>query len=265
MKPFRIEDIKNILKAYNPPTYIIKRQRSEDGVDGRVVAYTDKSSYIAEQYKVLRTNLYSLSPDKPIRTLVITSSQAQEGKTITSCNLAITLSLDKEKKVILLDCDLRRPAVHSMFGISRKPGLSDILNNEIDIKNFTEKPAIGDLYLVPSGTMKSSPSEVLSSTKIKILIDKLKQKFDYIIFDTPPVLNVTDASILGSLCDAVIFIVKAGTTQKNMIEEAFHMLGEAQIKPKASILTNVHFLLDSYYYFYSYKYYKYSERKDKEG
>lgn len=257
-----LQNVNNILKAYTLPTYVIKKQKSPEGIDGRIVAYSDPSSYIAEQYKVLRTNLYSLAPEKPIKTIVITSSQAQEGKTITSCNLAVTLSLDAEKKVVLIDADLRRPAVHHMFGISRKPGLSDVLYGDFDIKSFLEKPVLGNLYIIPSGTIKTSPSEILISTKIKGLIDKLRTRFDYIIFDTPPVLNVTDASILGSLCDAVIFVVKAGVTQRNMIEEAFNALQDAQAKPKASILTSVHYLLDSYYYFYRYKYYKYTSKKE---
>lgn len=250
-----LEKIKHIARSANPPHYVIKKARSDDGIDGRIVSYVDRSSYISEQYKVLRTNLYSLSIEKPIKTITITSSQPQEGKTVTSCNLAHTLSLDAEKKVLLIDADMRRPAVHEYFNIQRKPGLSDVLNNEISVAAFTAKPVLGKLYVIPAGSTKSSPSEFLSSTKIKSLIDSLKDGFDYIIFDTPPVLNVTDASILGSFCDAVLFVVKAGVTQKRVIEEAFNMLSEAQAKPRSCILTNVHFLLDTYYYYYKYKYY----------
>lgn len=261
-----IENLKNMLKNwYNLPLYVIQQEKSADGVDGHVVTYVDKRSYIAEQYKVLRTNLYSISSEKPIKTIVVTSSQPQEGKTITSCNLAVTLSLDVEKKTILIDTDLRKPAIHNMFGIPRKPGFGDVLNGTANIEDFIKKPALGDLFLVPSGTIHVNPSEILSSTRIKEIIDKLRAKFDYIIFDSPPVLNVTDSSILGSICDAVLFVVKAGVTQKSLVKEAFHMLTEAQAKPRACILTNVHFILDSYYYFYKYKYYKYaSSESDKK-
>ncbi len=262
MKLKKSELLKNLFKAYNLPTYVIKHSRTEDGVDGRLVSYSDPSSFIAEQYKVLRTNLYSLSPGKKIQSLLITSSQAQEGKTITSCNLAYTLSLDTEKKTIIIDADLRRPSVHHILGISRKPGFSDLLSGEVDPDIFLTKPAIGKLFVIPAGSIKAAPSEILSTAKVKDLIDNLKKRFDYIIFDSPPVLNVTDACILGALCDAVIFVIKAGVTQKSMIEEAFHTLIDAQAKPKATILTSVHFLLDSYYYFYRYKYYKYSDKKE---
>ena len=257
----KFKDLGKLLNIYNLPRYVVKKPRSEEGIDGRLVSYTDRTSYIAEQYKVLRTNLYSMASTEHIKTIVITSSQAQEGKTITSCNLSTTLSLDQEKKVLLIDCDLRRPAVHNIFGISRKPGFSDVLAETVDMDEFLEKPVIGNLFIMPAGTIKSNPSEILTSTKIKNLIDGLKQKFDYIIFDTPPVLNVTDSSILGSLCDAVLFVVRAGVTPRNMVEEALEMLTEAQAKPKGCILTNVHYLLDSYYYFYRYKYYKYAPEK----
>lgn len=255
MRFFTIENFEKILQAWNPPAYVIKSQRTEEGVDGRLVAYVDKASYIAEQYKVLRTNLYSLSFAKPVKTLILTSAQPKEGKSITSCNLAVTLSLDTEKKVVLVDADLRRPSVHELFGIPKKPGFCDVLNGDVDIETLTQKPLIGNLYIIPSGTPNANPSEMLSLVKKKGIIDLLKSKFDYTIFDTPPVINVTDASILGSLCDAVILVVKAGVTQKNMIEEANNMLIEAQAKPKACMLTSVHFLLDSFKYFYSYRYY----------
>lgn len=260
MKFFDLKQFKReLLSAINTADYVIQQERMKDGIDGRVVVYSDKNSTIAEQYKVLRTNLYSLSPENRIKTLVITSSQPEEGKTFTSCNLAFAISLDTEKKVLLVDSDFRKPAVHSVFGLPRKPGFSDVLNSDgVNIETFIREPAIGNLFIIPAGTINANPSEILISTKIKSVIDKLRLKFDYIIFDTPPVLSVTDACILGSLCDAVLLVVKAGVTQKSAIEETFNMLSGAQAKPKGCILTSVHHLLDSYYYFYKYKYYKYA-------
>lgn len=251
--------INKVKELYTPPSYIIKEIRTKEGVDGHLVSYLDKHSYLAEQYKVLRTNLYSLSPQTPLKTIIVTSSQAQEGKTITTSNLAYTLSLDAEKKVVLVDADFRRPAVHKAFGIPRKPGFTDILSGKNSLEHFTKKPTVDDLYIIPSGTLISSPSEFLSSTKMKELISKLKEKFDYVIFDTPPIINVTDSSILGSLCDGVIFVVKAGHTPKNMIEEAFTMLRHAQAKPKACILTSTtipvyYYYLAKYRYYYKYRY-----------
>lgn len=257
--------LKKIVSYYSPPTYVVKKAKTESGIDARLVAYADKHSYLAEQYKVLRTNLYSLSPQAPFKTIVITSTQSQEGKTITSCNLSYTLALDTEKKTLLLDTDLRKPTIHKLLGISRKPGLSDILNGEIAVEDLIKKPVLGNLYVITSGTLISSPTEFLSSAKFKEIINKLKSKFDYIIFDTPPVMNVTDSCILGSICDAVLLVVKEGVTPKNMIEECFTMLRHAQAKPKACILADT--TVPAYYYYlgrYRYYYkYRYGYRDDK--
>jgi capsular exopolysaccharide synthesis family protein len=251
-----------LLKVVTASEYVIPHAKTPEGIDGRIVVCSDKDSYVAEQYKVLRTNLYSLSPGNPVKTLVITSSQPAEGKTTTSCNLAFALSLDNEKKILLVDSDFRKPDIHNIFNMERKPGFSDILNSDgVLLETMLKKPAAGNLFIIPAGSIKTNPSEILISTKIKNIIDKLRLKFDYIIFDTPPVLSVTDACILGSLCDAVILIVRADVTQKRMIEEAYNMLTGAQAKPKGCILTGVHHLLDSYYYYYKYKYYRYTADK----
>jgi capsular exopolysaccharide synthesis family protein len=249
MKFPKFIDLKRMLKAYYPPPYVVKFDRNPDGVDGRIVTYTDRSSHVAEQYKILRTNIYYLSPDRPLKTILITSAQAQEGKTITACNLAITLSMDPEKKVLLVDADFRRPMVHTMFGISGKSGFFNILDGDAEIEDFVSKPSIGNLYIMPAGTVKANPSEILISTKIKDVIEKLKSKFDYVLFDSPPVLSVTDASVLGSLCDGVFLVVKSNRTQRSIIEEAFNLLGEAKANPKGCILTNSYMMLDYQYYF----------------
>lgn len=184
---------------------------------------------------------------------MITSAQSGEGKTVTSCNLAFTISLDTEKKVLLIDVDLRKPSVHKMFNIPRKPGFSDIIMGKVDYEYFLEKPSVGNLHIIPAGAMLSNPSEVLISAKIKNFIDRAKLNFDYIICDTPPVINVTDASILGSLCDCVVLVVKLGVSQKDVTEEAFNLLKDAQSKPKAFVLVNAE--MPSYFYYSRYKYY----------
>jgi len=255
-----LQKIKKNLIKFIPSTYIVKKEKTAEGIDGRIVSYVDKTSYIAEQFRVLRTNLYSLSPENPLKTIAITSTQAEEGKTITVSNMAITLSLDTEKKVVLIDADLRRPTIHRIFNISRKPGLSDLLLDKIDIELLIKKPVVGNLYIIPSGTIVSNPSEILNSAKFQDTINKLKEKFTYILFDTPPVLNVTDATVLGAYCDGVFLVVKAGVTQKNLIEEAFNSLINAQVKPRACIATNMR-ILPSEYYYYLTKYRYYAEYK----
>ena len=233
-----IDKFKRLLDHYLPRTYVLKTMMTPDGIDGRIFPYVDSTSSIAEQYRVLRTHLYSLSPAKPPKTILITSSHDEEGKTTTAANLAYTLSLDTRKKAILIDADFRRPAVHKFFSLPKEPGLTDIITNNKNIEDFTEKPAIENLFIIPSGASVPNPSEVLASARIKETIDKLSAKFDFIIFDAPPVLHVADASILGSICDCVLLVIKAEVTQKTIIHDAFNALKAAHAKPKACILTN---------------------------
>jgi len=251
------------IKALSPtPAYMIKRSRTQSGVDGRIISYGDRSSYIAEQYKILRTNIYSLSPKNPLKTILITSAQSQEGKSVTSCNLAFSLSLDTEKKVLLLDCDLRKPFIHKLFGLSRKPGFTDFISGKVNLDQLISKPAVENLYVLPCGGLVDNPPEILSSSKIKTFLEEIKKHFDFIVIDTPPVLNVTDASILGALCDGVILLVRENVTQKSILEEAFNLLCDAQAKPKGCIITNA--TIPVYHYYYRYKYYyRYSYGKDK--
>ncbi|MCQ9206652.1 MAG: CpsD/CapB family tyrosine-protein kinase [Omnitrophica bacterium] len=250
-----LEKLKQILETVNPPMYIAKKAKRKEDIGGHIVSYVDRNSYVAEQYRVLRTSLYSLSIDKPIKSLAVTSSQSGEGKSTTCCNLAITLSLDPEKKTVLVDSDLRKPEIHRYLKLPRQPGLSDILIDKADFKEIVKKPVLDRLYVIPSGSVVANPAEMLRCTRLKRLISELKEQFDYIIFDTPPTLNVTDSSVIGSLCDSVILVVKAEVTQKAMIEEAFSLLKNAQAAPIGCVLTN--FRVPPYYAYKYKRYYKY--------
>lgn len=251
IKKFIISDILgDLIYKVTSDGYVIKNLRSEGGMDGRVAAYLDRKSHVAEQYKVLRTDLRFLSPEKPIKSIVITSSQSKEGKTVTCCNLAASIALEPGKKCILIDADLRKPEVHHIFNLQRKPGFIDILDGTVELEYFLRKPVIDNLYVIPAGSLHDNPSEKMDPKKMKDFIERLEQDFDAIIFDTPPVLSTTDASILGSLCDAVFLVVKAGVTQKDIILEAFEFLKNAHARPKGCILTNM-VSTAAYDYYYS--------------
>jgi protein-tyrosine kinase len=254
---FSLQNIVKMISRYTASGYALNTIKTPEGVDGRVVSFAESASYVAEQYKSLRTNFYSICGTKKMKSAVITSSQPGEGKTITTANLAFTISMDMEKKVVAIDADLRKPNLHKVFGLDQGPGLSDILTHKVSIDSITEKPAFGNLYMIPAGHTVEDPSGVLVSTKITNLISELKKKFDYIIFDTPPAFHVTDASILGNLCDGVFLVVRAEHTQKNIIEETCNILKEAQAKPVATILT---FHNRSMHYGKSYYSYPYTKK-----
>jgi len=213
-----------------------------DGLDSRLVSYTDKDSYIAEQYRMLQAYLHALAGsiggDKSLKSIMITSSLPLEGKTITCGNLAITLASSGEKKVVLVDCDLRKPDIHKIFNVSRSPGISDIINGKCSVNDILKAPAFGNLYILPSGSEISNVYELLRCREMRELFDALKPSFDYVIIDTPPVMPVFDSRILGGMCDAVILVARCGATSKKTAKEAFNLLDTTHSKPIGCILTD---------------------------
>ena len=244
----------NILEEISVITYVTKPHRVEKGVDPRIVTVADPRSHIAEQYRSIRTNISSLYPENPIKTFLITSSLRGEGKTVTAANLATAFSQQVGKKTIVVDADLRKPNLHHVFNLDREPGLSDILAGNIDADHFLQKPAVGNLYVIPSGKTPANPAELVGSARMKELIARLRQKFDMVIFDMAPILAVTDAGVLGQMIDGSIMVVRAGRTQAVDVERAYSMLLEANAKPIASLLTSVVTYIPYYLYRYRYIY-----------
>ncbi len=255
-----LRDKKNtILDEMSVISYVTKPYIEGEGVDPRVITLNDPKSHISEQYRSIRTNINSLSPENPIRTFVITSSLRGEGKTVTAANLAMAFSQEVEKKTILIDADLRKPNIHRLYNMRKDPGLSDVLSGNMEVDRFLEKPAIENLYIIPAGRSPANPSELVGSARMKELIERLKEEFRWVIFDTAPILAVTDAGVLGNLVDGTLMIVKAGRTQAVDVERSYSLLLEANANPMASILTSVityiPYYLYRYRYIYSHQYY----------
>ncbi|MFC1577184.1 CpsD/CapB family tyrosine-protein kinase [Candidatus Omnitrophota bacterium] len=248
------EQKKNILGEIGSTTYIVKEERTAEGVDGRAIVHLDPKSHIAEQYRIMRTNIRAISPDNPLKSFTITSALRGEGKTVTSCNIALAFSQEQDIKVLLVDADLRKPGVHKFFGLSREQGLTDVLVNNVGLENMIEKPRIGRLYILTAGTSMPNPSEILNSQKIKSVISDLKKRFDYIFFDCAPIVPVTDAGVLGSQVDGTVLIVRAASTGALDIERAFSLLKEANAKPVGAVLTSVVTYIPYYLYRYRYIY-----------
>jgi len=250
-----LEGKKNsILEEISVLSYVTKPKLAGDQVDPRVVAYSDPNSHITEQYRALRTNIISLSPENPVRTFLVTSALRGEGKTISACNLGLIFSKEMEKKVILIDGDMRKSSIHRIFGLNKSPGLSEILSGQAIEDDFFHRPTVENLYVIPSGAPPANPAELLGSVKMKELVVKLRENFDWIIFDVAPILAVTDAGVLGKLLDGSIMVVKAGKTQAVDVERAYSLLLEANANPIGSILTSVVTYIPYYLYRYRYMY-----------
>jgi capsular exopolysaccharide synthesis family protein len=229
----------------------VARKTVESNIDPRIVTFYDSLSPVAEQYRTLRTHLQSIKSDKPIRTITLTSSTHSEGKTITTINLSVLMAHDMNKKQILLvDADLRRSKIAKYLGITAKAGLSDVLAGNAEIDDVLLNVGIENLTILPAGTIPRNPAEMIGSTKMKSLITTLRTKYDYIIFDTPPIITVTDAGILGSQTDGVVLVVRAGSTQRGVVKHSDILLKQAQAKLLGYILTNIQYHIPAYIYRY---------------
>ena len=229
----------------------IATKNVESSVDPRIVAFHDPKSAVAEQYRVLRTNMQALNSKNPIKVVTITSSIHGEGKTITAINLALTMAQDlNHKSILLVDADLRRSKVSKYLGIKSEKGLSDLITNGVNIDDTLLNIGLNNLTILPAGKSPPNPAELLGSVKVKNLISLLKSKYDYIIFDTPPIVSVTDAGVLGAQTDGVIMVIQANRTQKGVIKHGEGLLKQAQAKTLGYILTNIQYHIPAYIYRY---------------
>ena len=203
-------------------------------------------SLSAEAYISLRTSIKFSLIDKPIKTIVVTSSLAGEGKSTVVGNLAYSLSQDGAR-VLVIDCDLRKPSIHENFLLSNEKGLTDVLFGKSDLKGVTKK--IKDsLFFITAGTILPNPPEILGSKEMENLIKELKINFDYIIIDTPPILPVSDTLLLASKVDATLIVVKARKTKEKMVKESYSKLVEARANVIGTILNESDKSLDNKYY-----------------
>ena len=196
-------------------------------------------SPISEAYRSLRTNLEFSSLDRPLKTMVVTSPGPEEGKSTTLANLAVTLA-QAEKKVILVDCDLRRPSQHQIFGVKNGVGLTTMV---VDDEAMTDPPVqeteVPGLWLLPSGPLPPNPSELLGSRRMEEIIAVLSQRADIVLFDAPPIIVVTDAAVLSSKVDGVLLVINAGGTKRDHAQKAKGLLEKVNAHLVGAVLNNV--------------------------
>ena len=210
----------------------------------------EPKSVAAEAYKTLRTNIQYSAYHKNLQTLLVTSSNPQEGKSITAGNLAISLAQDN-KKVIIVDCDLRRPTMHKKFNISNEAGLTELLLRRKEVTDCIQVHS-DNLDIITSGKVPPNPSELLGSDHMKKLLIELKERYEYIIIDTPPVLAVADAQILAANTDGVVFVVKSLETKREEIVQAKASLDKVNAPIVGSVLNAVDSKKGKYKYDYEY-------------
>ena len=203
-----------------------------------LITLTDPRSPAAEAYRTLRTNLTFAALDKPIETLVVTSAAPGEKKSTVLANLAVTMA-QGERRTILVDADLRRPGLHEIFGVANDRGLITMIVEEAALE---EPPLIDvgvdNLWLVPSGPLPPNPTDILGSRKMEQVIATLKARADVVLFDAPPVIAVTDATVLGTKVDGVLLVVCAGRTRREHAQRARELLERVHVRIVGAVLND---------------------------
>lgn len=223
----------------------------------KLIVQNNPKSPVSEAYRTLRTNIQFASFDKSIKTILVTSSGPQEGKSTTAGNLALTLA-ETSQRVLMIDCDLRRPTLHKNFRISNRSGLSNLLIENLRIEDVVVKHG-EKLDLLPSGTIPPSPAEMLSSNRMKSFLEEMKNVYDYIVLDTPPVIAVTDAQILSTMADGVLLVASSGEVEREALIRAKDLLQRVNANILGVVLNKVEVKGRrgyGYYYYYG---------SDKEG
>lgn len=215
-----------------------------------LITVTAPHSLISEQFKTLRTNIEFTSPDKKIRSIVITSPSPSEGKSTTAANLAVVYA-QTGKRILLIDADMRKPTMHYTFSIRNNRGLSTVLTNQSHIKDSINKTGVPGLDLLSCGPIPTNPAELLSSNAMTSLLEYLKEKYDMIIIDSPPILSVTDSQILANKCDGSILVLKAGNTNKDSALKAKEKIISSNSKLIGVVLNNMEVGQNTYSYAYA--------------
>ena len=241
----------NFLKNSNPINTSKKLKR-------RLITKEDPKSPVSESYRSLRTSML-YSSDKEVKSILVSSAGPGEGKTTTVANLAITYA-NLGKKTLLIDTDLRRPVVHKVFNLDREPGVTNFLSGqESKIDKLLNKTDIDNLYVMTSGIIPPNPSEMLGSNRMVELVRALEEDWDIVLFDSPPLVAVTDANMISKEIDTIVLVVKVGQTDKKAFHHTIANLKNIEA-PLGGIIMNAvtsKSSYGSYYYYYYHQYYNY--------
>ena len=216
-----------------------------------LIVLANPRSPVSESYRSLRTSIDFSSVDQVTQIIMVTSSGPAEGKSTVIANLAVTYA-QSERKVLLIDADMRKPTVHRTFNLSNRVGLSSYLSRQCELGQMIQDTDIPNLSVVTSGTIPPNPAEMLNSNSMSRLIEELREQFDIILIDTPPVLAVTDAQLLASRSDGVLLVVNAGKVKKEMATKAKDNLMRVNARLLGVVLNNVKRKASENYYYYYY-------------
>ena len=255
------EQIHQLLQA---PVVAAIAKMSAESLRGGPIASVEPRSPITEAFRGLRTSLQFTGVDKPIKTIMVTSAGASEGKSTITANLAIVMA-QAGMRVVLIDADLRRPTVHKTFSRPNRNGLTDLmLQGAAGWNGAVQETPIRNLFLISSGQLPPNPSEILASQKMRQLLEHFSKSSDVVIIDTPPALAVTDATVLAPHVDAVLLVVDTGATRIGAVAQVKAQFEQVGVKLMGVVMNKVSVGRGNGYYYYNYYYYN-AESADAGG
>ncbi|MBT2708667.1 CpsD/CapB family tyrosine-protein kinase [Pseudomonas sp. ISL-84] len=217
-----------------------------------LITITEPKAPVSEQFRTVRTNIQFSSVDKEMKSLLVTSSGPGEGKSTTVSNLAVVFA-GQDKKVLLVDADLRKPTVHYTFDLNNITGLTNVLTKRTSLDSAYSETKVPNLYVMSSGPIPPNPAELLGSKSMLEFLEEAYKEFDLVLFDTPPVLAVADAQILANQCEGSMLVVRSGDTEIEQAAKAKDLLLSTKSKFLGVVLNSKKMEESQYYYYYGKK------------
>jgi capsular exopolysaccharide synthesis family protein len=221
-----------------------------------IVLFEKSRSHIAEAFRLLRTNIQYASPDNPPKIIMVSSAMPGEGKTSVVSNLALSLA-NSGKKVLVIDCDLRKPALHKMFKLGNIEGVVNFLVGDKKLDECIHKEIMERLDIMTCGPLPPNPSELLMSEVFANMLKELRELYDYVFIDAPPSLNMADAAIIGRASDGLLFVVNSGRTRIDFVKKSLEQLEQVNVNVLGLLLNRFSLKTAGYNYYNYYNYYYY--------
>lgn len=229
-----------------------RRKQAIDQKARTLIAHHNSKSPISEQYRTIRTNIEFSTIDQELKTIMVTSTSPGEGKTTTASNLAVVMA-QQGKRVLLIDADLRKPAIHYTFRLTNTQGLTSVLSKHIQLEEGIHKTEVPNLDVLPSGPIPPNPTEMVGSAAMAYLLKELSTYYEMIIIDSPPTLAVADSQVMANRVDGTVLVVQSGGTDKEAALKAKEQLIKAKAKLLGVVLNRKEVKGSSYYYYYANK------------